>query len=306
MRFDSKLNAVLLTNPISANVVTCKGKRYQISFLKAYRQLVMGGNGVVYKATSLNRDRTDYVIKICRFGYDGNIKEYAKKRIDRFEREIEALNLANSEGLTNIVQIIADGSIELDGKSFRYFIMEKCDDNLSTYLLNNEEVAPSQKLLLYHQIIQGIQQLNAFFIYHRDIKSENILFKNGGIKVSDLGLVDNRNTDFIIEEYAEKIGPVGWLSPEAANKFLVEGTSNLYEHSCIIDSKSEVFQLGKLGWYIFNGNLPIGQIQSEDFKLGDENLFGILFDALQYNAERRIDVDTLLNRVHELFPDYYI
>ena len=306
MRFDNKFNAVVLTKPTSTNVIVCKGKRYQISFLKAYGKLVMGGNGVVYKATSLHRDKTDYVIKICRFGYDDEVNEYVQKRIDRFEREIEALNVANNEGLTNIVQIIDDGSIELNGKSFRYFIMEKCDDNLSTYLLNNEEVAPSQKLLLYHQIIQGIQQLNAFFIYHRDIKSDNILFKDGGIKVSDLGLVDNRNTDFIIEEHGEKIGPIGWLSPEAANKFLVEKTANFYEHSCVIGSKSEVFQLGKLGWYIFNGNLPIGQIQSVDFKLGDDNLFSILFDALQYDVKRRIDVDTLLNRVHDLFPNYYI
>ena len=40
MRFDNKFNAVVLTKPTSTNVIVCKGKRYQISFLKAYGKLV--------------------------------------------------------------------------------------------------------------------------------------------------------------------------------------------------------------------------------------------------------------------------
>jgi len=90
----------------------------------------------------------------------------------------------------------------------------------------------------------------------------------------------------------------------STNKFLVEWTPNLNRHDCFIDSQSDVFQLGKLGWYIFNGNLPVGQILPDDFIPKDENLFKIIFNSLQYSKRRRIKIEALVKQVEGLFPAY--
>lgn len=141
-------------------------------------------------------------------------------------------------------------------------------------------------------ILEGIKELHRYKIYHRDIKPDNILFVNKTWKIGDLGLIDYRNSDFQIEEDGDKIGPIGWLSPEATNKFLVEGNSkkNPYDFDCELDEYSDIFQLGKLFWYIFQGNIPLGQIRREDFKIKDKTIYDILIKMLMHSKDKRFQI----------------
>src|SRR5690606_25235728 len=132
-------------------------------------------------------------------------------------------------------------------------------------------------------ILEGIKLLNEYKIYHRDIKQDNIFLIDGEPIIGDLGLSDCRNIDIYINEKGELIGPTGWFSPEAINKYLVEKTSNPYKFNFTINGKSEVFQLGKLFWYIFQGNLPIGQITIDDFIPRNEDMFKLIFGMLLYS-----------------------
>ena len=158
------------------------------------------------------------------------------------------------------------------------------------------------------EVLEGIQQLHSLDIYHRDIKPDNILHTSNGWKIGDLGLVDFRDSDFEIKELGEKIGPIGWLSPEAANKFLCEGEkkSNPNNHDCILNYNSDIFQLGKLFWYIFQGNIPIGQIDEDDFIVKDKELFDLLFNMLSHTKSKRSELNTLQAEFTNKSKEYVI
>jgi serine/threonine protein kinase len=230
-----------------------------------------------------------------------------KKRTLRFEREIEAMAVASNNYLENVVPFYSSGVIKIEEQRFPYFIMELCDYHLGDLVLSRKGMLDDgEKLRISALIVKGVKSLNEYEIYHRDIKHENILFLDDLPYVGDLGLIDYRNSDIDLDELGEKIGPIGWLSPEATNKYLTEKTSYDGDYDCVLNSKSDVFQLGKLIWYLFQGNLPLGQITEADFLSDDKEIFSILKDALIYNKSNRLSIDRLYERLEELFPKYYL
>ena len=277
------------------NLLEHNGKYYQIDWLKERGKYYAGGNGTVFKLTD-EQEGLEYAIKILK--YPNHLSEVPRlqKRIARFEREIEALLKAKSNQLSNIVEIEFDGEIEISASIYRYYVMQKCDRNLKEYL-QAESLSFSQKTLLCQKILLGIMGLHEYKIYHRDIKHENIFFIGNEPLIGDLGLVDYQDSDIDINEEGDLIGPTGWFSPEALNKSLCEGEHKTNPHGldCVIDAKSEVFQLGKLFWYIYQGNIPVGQIEGINFIHNNDFIFGLLFSMLQYVKTRRCDTSVVLD-----------
>lgn len=269
------------------NLLENDGKYYRVDFLKANGKYVKGGNGLVFKLIDEEED-LEYVVKFLKFPNQWLDDWKMAKRSDRFDREIEALYVAKNNSLSNVVEIKFAGTHKIGEYDFGYYVMEKCDCTLNEFLSKNE-LDISQKVLLCYKILIGIQGLHEYQIYHRDIKHDNIYFIGNEPYVGDLGLAYYRDSDIRINERGELIGPTGWFSPEAINKFLVEKTPNIHGLDCVIDEKSEIFQLGKLFWYIFQGNIPIGQIEIEDFKANENRVFAIILDMLQYSKIRRSD-----------------
>ena len=76
-----------------------------------------------------------------------------------------------------------------------YMIMELCDGDLfkeieSGYYKGNERRIKRD----YLQILSGVSQMHARGVFHRDMKPENILVKNGVLKVSDFGSSSDRSS----------------------------------------------------------------------------------------------------------------
>lgn len=269
------------------NLLEYKGKYYQIDFL-IKDKYVHGGNGQVFKLVNEEEDET-FVIKFLKFPEEDRKTNWkTEKRIKRFEREIEALHVAKQNDLEHVIKIYFSGKHKINNLHFHYYVMEKCDLTLKDYLIQND-LDKVQKTLLCYKILKGIINLHEYKIYHRDIKHDNIYFIGHNPIIADLGLVHYRDSDIRINERGDLIGPTGWFSPEAINKYLVEKSKNPYNLDCIIDDKSEVFQLGKLFWYIFQGNLPIGQIHNYDFLISDDSLFKIIIHMLQNAKSKRAD-----------------
>ncbi len=297
-------NIKLSPNPYD-NLLSHGDKFYRIDFLKKQEKYVQGGNGVVFKLVD-EQEELEYVIKILKYsnqlkGVDWKIK----KRINRFEREIEALYVAKENNLQNVVHIEFNGAIQIDGLDFQYYVMEKCDCTLNEYLNDaDKELSIFQKTLLCKKILTGINGLHEYKIYHRDIKHDNIFFIGNEPLIGDLGLVDNKDSDIWINERGDLIGPTGWFSPEAINKYLVERTLNPNGFDCKIDAKSEIFQLGKLFWYIYQGNIPIGQVDFIDFIPQDESIFDLLFNMLRYSKVNRCDSELVLAELNNYIDKY--
>src|SRR5690606_26458309 len=237
-----------------------------------------------------NGDSEDNVIKICKSPLSiGN-----NARVKRFKREIRAFKSAKRNGLRNVVEFMKEGIIEIDIEEFHFFIMEKADNDLASYLENNRfDFTSNQKLTFCVNILNGIKQLHSIGIYHRDIKHDNILIVKGEFKIGDLGLVRFRSKDNYADWTNEKIGPIGWLSPESTNKMLTNQKDIIYSYDCEIDESSDVFQLGKLFWYVFQGNLPLGQIVIDDYLAADNDIFQIIFSMLQYQKTRRLTIGSI-------------
>jgi serine/threonine protein kinase len=282
---------------VNLNFVEYDRVFYTIEHLNKNFKKTRGGNSSVFKLIDPNTEK-EYAIKFCKYSVEDNITENF-----RFNREINALYIAKEKGFENVIEIMFDGQKKIQGKTYSYYVMEKADSDLRSFIIDNE-IAISQKIVLCYELIKGIRELHSMDLYHRDIKPDNIFFlkrgEKGIIKIGDLGLSKFRHEDLREEEFQRKIGPVGWLSPEAMNKVLCEGTKYEHINDCVIDNMSDIFQLGKVLWFIFKYNVPIGQIRYEDFNIDNENLFRVVTNMIQYLKGRRENLEFYENEFLKL------
>jgi serine/threonine protein kinase len=250
-----------------------------------------GGTADVFEVEDINRTFPNSIIKICRYPLGLGIPQN-KQRIDRFEREIEAIKNLNTTDHLHVIRLYFDGKFDIEGKQFRYYVMEKADATLREMIQRNQYGIQS-KVELCLQVLEGIRELHTMDYYHRDIKPDNVLFVNNLWKIGDLGLLANRHDDQSLDQPNEMIGPIGWLCPEAMNKRLTEGKDVGFSFDCQIDEFSDIFQLGKLFWFIFQCNVPIGQLMRGDFKHKDDDIFQLLQLMLQHDKQRRPNLDKI-------------
>ena len=225
----------------------------------------------------------------------------------RFRMEIKALNECKDNNIANIIEIDLDDYIictetRVNHKGeeykknlyFPFYMMDYAEDDLKQYLEKNE-LDREGKIELCLQLAKGLNYLNDLGYYHRDIKPDNILFFNGNDwRIGDLGLVARRDSDY--DRQNDFIGPKGWLSPESMNKYLTEGRMNKFD--CNIDHQSDIFQLGKVFWYIFQGNAPIGCIERTDFLDESNSIYNLIHRMICHSKQNRIK--TMADVIQEL------
>ncbi|MCD8739053.1 protein kinase [Mucilaginibacter roseus] len=291
-----------------ANIIVADGNEYILSYLTEDFKSSKGGNSSVFLATN-KKTKDTVVIKISSYAKPGRkTKPTIIRRYGRFIEEIKVLYELKEKGKDNVVEILFDGVITLENKEFPYYAMEKADTDLKEYIFSNKDLDSQEKVKFCINVYDAINQLHTEGYYHRDIKPDNILLfledkenpsGNAVWKIGDLGLLQHREKDY--DDLGEKIGPFGWLSPEAGNKFLTEEAQLGFD--CAIDDRSDVFQLGKLFWFIFQGNIPIGQLKEEDFVCKIDHsqyIFSVIECMLSYAKPRRIDMSGLGGLLHDL------
>ena len=68
-------------------------------------------------------------------------------------------------------------------------IMEKMDEDLSSFFDRTESLSKQQVKLIMWQILEAIRDMHSKNILHRDLKLENILIKDEKVvKICDFGL----------------------------------------------------------------------------------------------------------------------
>lgn len=278
------------------NILEFEDKFFEITDLSESGS--KGGNSSVFKLFDPNNE-SYLIIKFCKFYLSDKNPNWIKHRIDRFYREVEALQKAQDHECDNVISLKFNGKTVISKRTFLYYVMEIGEADLNQHL-SDHEIPIEQKVLLCHDILKGVNQLHTIDIYHRDLKPDNIFYISDLWKVGDLGLIAYRQEEQKFDLLKEKIGPYGWLSPEAMNKAMCEGTDLEEAHNCHIGPYSDVFQLGKLFWYIFEGNIPIGQIYNDDFQTSNPALFGIINNMLSYSYLKRPDMNSLISRFEDL------
>jgi len=244
----------------------------------------------------------DLIIKICKFELSKFKEEH--HRSQRFKIEIDALVECNNLTLPNIINVHHYGVAEISNKkgkikSFRYYTMDYADSDLSNFLKNNN-INFLQRVELALEICESLKLIWKNDFYHRDIKPDNILYVGSQWAISDLGLALKRNVNNIIDDDGEWIGPRGWMSPESMNKFLAETKPWGELFDCNIDHQSDIYQLGKVLWYIFQGNSPEGGLRRSDFLWNNDRIYQVLRTMLNNSKNKRYleieDVILILNK----------
>jgi serine/threonine protein kinase len=212
-----KKGRININDGVEQLIITISSNDY---FIDVYKS--KGGNSVFFQLfnTQYYQSTPEKVIKICKYKKP-NREDLFKKIHKRFIREIEALLICKENSFEKVVEIFEYGTLKVNGGKFLFYTMEYAESDLMNHLLTNELDSLS-KIDIVTEITQGIKSLHKLGIYHRDIKPDNILLINGKWKIGDLGLIAYRDSDIVIDEFGDLIGPRGWLSPEVMNKFLTE------------------------------------------------------------------------------------
>lgn len=307
-----------ISNEITKNYLTVDGIDYYLSYLNPQIKANKGGNSYVFAlfvAQEFDDESIpDKVIKISKNAEKivkgGRIIQKDKNR--RFRQEVQALYNCKECRVGNVVDISFDGNLKCKTEgsnsynvSFPFYIMEYAEFDLKSYLEEkNEEVDEASRVELCLQIAQGLKELNDLGYYHRDIKPDNIFVVNGIWKIGDLGLIQMRNQESLDRE-GELLGPRGWLSLEAMNKYLSEKVDSK-NFDCNIDHQSDLFQLGKVFWYIMQGNAPIGCVKESDFIVHNSSLYAVIRQMLNHSKKRRQEsIDKVIEDLKKIVDKYY-
>jgi serine/threonine protein kinase len=260
-----------------------------------------GGNSIILKLyerdnideSNIQYDEPDKILKISKFQKAKN-PQRKKKSEKRFENEIRALEECQEEEFQNVINIYESGTCKiLNPKTNKYneylfYTMEYASEDLKSFIEKNfETLSIEEKVKFCLSLSRGIEELRLLGYYHRDIKPDNIFMVGGEWKVGDLGLLDHQDGSYSIDDKGEPIGPRGWMSPESMNKYLCEKHSFPYNFDCKIDHQSDIFQLGKVFWYIFQHNAPIGYFLTKDFNLNNNQVFSIIKKMLSHSKVKR-------------------
>ena len=307
---------LLISEDLKENFLRLDDIDYYVAYLNSEFKSNKGGNSFVYAlyvAQTYDEDTIpEKVIKISKFyePYKNN-KVRSRDINKRFRQEIEALYDCNKQKVGNVINIDFDGNLicrvhNTDNYvSFPFYVMEYAEFDLKSFLEEESNAYDeASRVELCLQIAQGIKELNDLGYYHRDIKPDNIFMINGVWKVGDLGLIQMRNKPSLDKE-GELLGPRGWLSPEAMNKYLSEKVEGK-DFDCNIDHQSDLFQLAKVFWYILQGNAPIGCIKESDFLLKNSSLYTLIRQMLNHSKNKRpASVDVVIDNLQKIVSRYY-
>lgn len=284
-----------IMNPLD-NIITIDGTEYCFIYLNDSGKN-KGGNSIILKlfeAQNIDTENVEYdipdmILKILKFKNEKTPSKAEK----RFKMEITALKESKERNSQNVIEVFHDGVCRVKHlykdryEEYLYYTMEYADSDLKSFIESNLDLTLEEKIDLCLSLAQGLKELWSLGYYHRDIKPDNIFFVNSVWKIGDLGLLSKREEQSEIDRQNEFVGPRGWLSPEAMNKYLCEENDFPFSYNCIIDHQSDIFQLGRVFWYILQNNNPIGVFRRKDFYIKNEKIYQLIRTMLNYSKSKR-------------------
>src|SRR5438093_11693229 len=180
-----------------------------------------GGMATVFRANDERLSR-EVAIKILLPNLAGDPTVAA-----RFEREARTLAAAAHPGVVSIFDVDA-GDASTGREPF--FVMELCPGgSLADRLIDGQRVSPDELIPSLVSIADGLADLHARGVVHRDVKPSNILFASARAKLAAFGLArsDGAEADDLTTP-GTAVGTMAYLAPEVLTGETATSAADIY------------------------------------------------------------------------------
>jgi serine/threonine protein kinase len=166
---------------------------------------------------------------------------------------------------------------------YLFIQMELCSESLE-YYLESKPFNYNNRLILFHQIVKGLNYLHSKDVIHRDLKPSNILFDmHGNIKISDFGMsikqsLPNINTNSI---GSDLFGTYLYSAPETLE-------SNEYS------KYSDIYSLGIILYELLNNYLTVMEKNIEINELRNNSKYSDKFETESHFISKLICKNPLI------------
>uniref|UniRef100_A0A3B0NJ59 Serine/threonine kinase, putative n=1 Tax=Theileria annulata TaxID=5874 RepID=A0A3B0NJ59_THEAN len=205
---------------------------------------------------------------------------------------------------------------------YLFILMEYCNgDNLynfiqNIYKPNIECLTDDEVMVIFIDILNGLNYLHKNFIIHRDLKPSNILLKFGNnsitLMISDFGTCE------VFSQKSSKTGFTGtieYTAPELLisyyNNFIKAPGSDEFDASTSVvdDNKIDLWSLGVILYYISYGTLPFysddikecvkliiySKLKIPNHPNRSKLIINLIYNLLSKNSNSRMNCDDLLS-----------
>lgn len=225
---------------------------------RLYGATRMGGNGVVFESSELLNGKqtgTNCAVKI--------LKQLSQPRVDRFANEVRVLKELHSPYISKFfdsghIDVIpqAAGSAT---RAVPWVAIQLGGSNMRQHVEENGPLSLQELKGITFGLCSAIEHLHESGFIHRDIKPDNFVWRtipNTAPMMIDFGIAKRQGEDVsgrpmdTFTRVAEFVGPVFFSSPE-----LIEYSK---DKTFPVDYRSDIFQLGKVFWYLATGKVSAG------------------------------------------------
>ena len=161
-----------------------------------------------------------------------------------FKNEKQILELLKDKNVPNIINIITGGEISSEKK---YLILEYAQKGDLSRFININPLKEIHAKLLFKKIAEIVQNLHNNGVYHRDIKTENILLdEKFNLFISDFGFSTTEKVS------SKKVGTYCYAAPE------------IFRNSTLDCQKVDIFALGVTLFNLVTSTYGFDEAQSSD------------------------------------------
>lgn len=276
---------------IPDEIASNDGRSYRL-----YGATRMGGNGVVFEALE-QKANLQCAVKV--------LKQLNQPRVDRFLNEARVLQELDSPYISKFydsgsVSVSLQGN-ENNKRDIPWVAMQLGGNNMRQHVEENGPLSIQELKSISYGICSAIEHLHQKNFIHRDIKPDNFVWRskaNTAPMMIDFGISKRQGEDVsgrpmdTFTKVTEFVGPVFFSSPE-----LIDYSKN---KSYPVDYRSDIFQLGKVLWYLATGKVSAGVPSKKECpangKLRDLVL-QMIDDAPTERPQNLADVRTAINAV---------